>query len=963
MPGVFHAEFGKVRSARHLPLSRPADVTTDAPAPAAVPHGPDLPPRPATSGGISARAPAEVFDALESSAQGLTAATAASRLVALGPNELRAAKRPPVIRKVLEQFTNLFAVVLLGASVITFASYLIQSPRDTGSLELAVAILAVVLLNGAIGFFQEYSAEKTSEALQALVPHTARVRRDGALADIPARGVVRGDVFVLEAGDDICCDGRLVEAHGLTVDDVALTGESAPVHRTAEAVPAGTATMDAANLVFMGTSVVEGTATAVAFATGTGTQFGQIYQMTAQVTEVVSPLQRNVNRMAKQVSAVAVALAAIVFGLRSATTSAGLVDSFVFALGVMVALVPEGLPATLSVSLAIAVRRMAARHALIKRLAAVETLGSTTVICTDKTGTLTKAEMTVTTVWESGRRHAVSGAGYQPEGTVSDSGQVTELLQAGAQCCDARLLAPDPAHHLDWRILGDTTEGAIIVAAAKAGIDTAAAGTAAPRIGEFPFDHERKLMTTLHRTPAGCVAYVKGSPQELIGRCDSVSWAGTDVPLTEDYRRQVTDVGDQLAGEALRVLAVARRHLDTTHPGQDLAEHGLTLLGLIAMMDPPRPGVTEAVAACRKAGIRIAMVTGDYGVTAEAIARRVGIITGPRPGVISGQQLEAMSAAQLEDELTSHPEMVFARVRPEHKQRIVAAFQHLGQIVAATGDGVNDAPALKQADIGVAMGVTGTDVAREAAVMVLLDDSFASIVASVELGRSVYANIRKFIIYIFAHNISEIAPILLAAAIAFPLVPLSALQVLSIDLGSDILPALALGAEPPDPGVMTRPPRPVTERLLSGPVIGRFLFLGAIQAAGVCFAFFWRIHSAHLGFGDFTATNPVYREARTMTQAGIVVSQFFNSLTVRSEDQSILTIGVFTNRKLLLAGAFGIALVSCISYVPVLQSVFGTAALTATDWLMLVGFGFVLLLADECRKAIVRHRRPQPPVS
>ena len=938
-------------------------MTTDAPAPAASPPGPDLPPGPAATGGISVRAAAEVFDALESSSQGLTAATAASRLAALGPNELRAARRPPVVKKVLAQFTNLFALVLLGASVITLASYLIQSPRDTGSLELAVAILAVVVLNGAIGFFQEYSAEKTSEALQALVPRTARVRRDGALADIPARGIVRGDVFTLEAGDDICCDGRLVEAHDLTVDDIALTGESAPVRRTAEAAPAGTATMDAANLVFMGTSVVEGTGTAVAFATGAGTQFGQIYQMTAQVTEVASPLQRNVNRMAKQVSAVAVALAAIVFGLRTATTSAGLLDSFVFALGVMVALVPEGLPATLSVSLAIGVRRMAARHALIKRLAAVETLGSTTVICTDKTGTLTEAEMTVTALWESGRRHPVSGVGYQPEGAVSDPGQVTELLQVGAQCCDARLLAPDPAHRLDWRILGDTTEGAILVAAAKAGVDTAAADAAAPRIGEFPFDHERKLMTTVHRTPDGCVAYVKGSPQELVGRCETVSWAATDVPLTEDRRRQVTDAGDQLAGEALRVLAVARKRLETDHPDQDLAEHGLTLLGLVAMMDPPRPGVIDAVAACRKAGIRIAMVTGDYGVTAEAIARRVGIVTTPNPGLVSGQQLEAMSAAQLENELTAHAEIVFARVRPEHKQRIVAAYQHLGEIVAATGDGVNDAPALKQADIGVAMGVTGTDVAREAAVMVLLDDSFASIVSSVELGRSVYANIRKFIIYIFSHNISELAPILLAAAIAFPLVPLSALQVLSIDLGSDILPALALGAEPPDAGVMTRPPRPAGERLLSGAVVWRFLFLGAIQAVGVCFAFFWRIHSAHLGFGDFTAANPVYREARTMTQAGIVVSQFFNSLTVRSDDQSILTIGPFSNRRLLLAGAFGIALVSCISYIPVLQSVFGTADLTIWDWFMLVGFGLALLLADEGRKAVVRHRRSRRAVT
>ena len=900
-----------------------------------------------------------VYTSLESSPRGLSAATVAARLASSGPNELPTARRPPIIGKILAQFTNLFAIVLLAASVITFGSYLAQSPRDAGNLELAIAILCVVLLNAAIGFFQEYSAEKTAEALEALVPHSARVRRDGGTVEVPARELVRGDVFVLEAGDDVCCDGRLVEANGLTVDDVALTGESAPVHRTADAAPSGTATMEAANLVFMGTSVVEGTATAVAFATGAYTEFGRIYQMTAQVSDVASPLQRKVNRMAKQVSVVAVALAAVVFGLRAATTSARVVDNFVFALGVMVALVPEGLPATLSVSLAIAVRRMAARHALIKRLAAVETLGSTTVICTDKTGTLTEAEMTVTAVWESGRRHSVTGVGYNPKGDVSEPAEVADLLRVSAQCCDARVLEPDPTNHLDWRILGDTTEGAIVVAATKAGLDVAAANRDAPRIGAFPFDSERKLMTTLHRTPAGCVSYVKGSPQELLSRCTNVSWDRTDTPLTDNYSQQITDANDQLAREALRVIAVAYRRLDSDHPDQNTAEHDLTFLGLIAMMDPPRPEVIAAVAACRRAGIRIIMDTGDYGVTAAAIARQVGIVTGPDPGIISGPQLDAMSDEQLVEALTTNRETVFARVRPEHKLRVVAALQHLGQVVAATGDGVNDAPALKQADIGVAMGITGTDVAREAAIMVLLDDSFASIAASVELGRAVYANIRKFLVYIFSHNIAELAPILLAAALGFPLVPLSALQVLSIDLGSDILPALALGAEPPDPSVMTRPPRPVKERLLSGPVVRRFMFLGAIEAIGVCFAFFWRIHSAHLGYSQFTGSNHTYREARTMTQVGIVVSQFFNAQTVRSDDESILTVGVFTNRRLLVAGGIGLALVSCISYVPILQHVFGTTGLTLTDWLIVSGFGVALLAADELRKALVRWRRPR----
>ncbi len=826
-------------------------------------------------------------------------------------------------------------------------------------MELAIAILCVVFLNAGIGFFQEYSAEKTAEALEAMVPHSARVRRDGETFDVAARELVSGDVFVLEAGDDVCCDGRLVEANGLTVDDVALTGESAPVHRTADAAPSGTAPMEAANLVFMGTSVVEGTATAVAFATGADTEFGRIYQMTTQVSDVASPLQLKVNRMAKQVSVVAIALAAVVFALRSATSSARVVDNFVFALGVMVALVPEGLPATLSVSLAIAVRRMATRHALIKRLAAVETLGSTTVICTDKTGTLTEAEMTVTAIWESGRNHTVTGVGYNPKGDVSESAQVADLLRVGAQCCDARVLAPDQTNNLDWRILGDTTEGAIIVVAGKAGIDIGAANRDTPRVGEFPFDSERKLMTTLHRGPAGCVSYVKGSPQELLSRCTDVFWDRTNGPLTDDHRQQITDANDHLARDALRVIAVAYRHLDTDQPDQNAAEHNLTFLGLIGMMDPPRPEVIDAVIACRRAGIRIIMDTGDYGVTAEAIARQVGIVTGPDPCIISGPQLDAMSDDQLVEALATNPEIVFARVRPEHKLRVVAALQHLGQVVAATGDGVNDAPALKQADIGVAMGVTGTDVAREAAIMVLLDDSFASIAASVELGRAVYANIRKFLIYIFSHNIAELAPILLAAAVGFPLVPLSALQVLSIDLGSDILPALALGAEPPDPSVMTRLPRPVRERLLSGQVVRRFMFLGAIQAIGVCFAFFWRIHSAHLGYSHFTNSNHTYREARTMVQVGIVVSQFFNAQTVRSDDESILTIGVFTNPRLLAAGGIGLALVTSISYVPILQRVFGTTGLTLMDWLIVTSFGAALLAADELRKTLVRWRRPR----
>ncbi|GAC1602518.1 MAG: hypothetical protein NVS3B21_30750 [Acidimicrobiales bacterium] len=574
--------------------------------------------------------------------------------------------------------------------------------------------------------------------------------------------------------------------------------------------------------------------------------------------------------------------------------------------------------------------------------------------------------MTLQAVWESGRSHAVSGVGYAPEGEVQDADRARDVLRAGALCADAKLLAPDPVN--GWRILGDTTEGSIVVAAAKAGVDLAIEGDKAPRVAEFPFDSDRKLMSTIHRTDGGPTSFVKGSPQELLARCISVRWDGQDIALTDELRAQITRANDEMAGQALRVLGIGTRSVSSDRPSQDEAERDLVFLGLVGMLDPPRPEVSEAVAQCRNAGIRVIMVTGDYGLTAEAIARKVGIIVGDRARVVSGADLEAMDDAQLKEILSEHWEIVFARVRPEHKMRVVSNLKEMGEIVAVTGDGVNDAPALKRADIGVAMGITGTDVAREAAVMVLLDDSFASIVSAVELGRSVYQNIRKFLIYLFSHNLAELSPILAATFVGFPLVPLTALQVLAIDLGSDVMPALALGAEPPEPGIMDRPPRPPTERLFSASVVGRFLFLGSIQSIGVVFAFFWRIHSAHLGFHAFeqAAGSPyplnavarhVYREALTMTQAGIVMSQFFNGFAVRTDEQSVFKVGIFSNLPLIAAELLGVAIVSAISYVPVLENVFHTGPLTIYDWLMLAGFGVLLLVADELRKAYVRARR------
>ncbi|MGY5051519.1 cation-translocating P-type ATPase [Streptomyces sp. 900105755] len=922
------------------------------PAPCGAVPGPVEPGAPASA--VPSLPVSGVFVALEGSPRGLGAAEAAGRRISHGTNDLPAFGRRRIWPRLAAQFADLFAVMLLAASAITFLSYGLEQPRNPATLQLAFAILAVVLLNAGIGFAQEYSAERTAQSLQAMVPRTCRVLRDGERQELPARDLVPGDLVVLEAGDAVPADCRLVEAQEAAVNNAALTGESDAVARVADAVPPGPL-LEARNCVFMGTDLVAGTAKAVVFATGAGTEFGRLFRLTAAAPRQQTPLQRQVAAMARRVAGVALATGAVLFAVR-VPSGQPFVDTFVFALGVMVALVPEGLPATLSVSLAIGVRRMARRHALVKQLLAVEALGSTSVVCTDKTGTLTQAEMTVVRLWADGAYHPLTGVGYAPVGEVADAGPVRELLRAAALCCDARLVPPSGP--LGWRVLGDTTEGALLVAAAKAGVDTAVEEARSPRVAEHPFDSVRKLMSTVRREPDDTyAAYVKGAPLELLARCVAVDRNGTRTPLTDASRAEVVAAADELAGQGLRVLAVATRRVSGPRPALDDAESELTLLGLTGMYDPPRPEVRDAVDACRRAGIRIVMVTGDHPLTAEAVARRVGIVRAPDPTVVTGAALDALDDAGLDALLDGAGELLLCRVSPEHKMRVVTAFQQRGEVVAVTGDGANDAPALKHADIGVAMGASGTDVAREAAVMVLLDDSFASITTAVGLGRSVYRNIRKFLIYLFSHNIAELVPILAATFTGFPLVPITAVQILAIDLGSDVLPALALGAEPMEKDVMDRPPRPRHERLFSAGVMGRICFLGGIQALGVCAVFFWHIHASGIPAADFTKDTPAYREAITMVQAGIVVSQFFNALAVRTDRQSVFRAGLLSNPWLIGAGCVGIGLMAAISYAPPLQAVFDTAPLNATDWAVLAGFGALLLAAEEVRKWMVRLRR------
>jgi P-type Ca2+ transporter type 2C len=638
-----------------------------------------------------------------------------------------------------------------------------------------------------------------------------------------------------------------------------------------------------------------------------------------------------------------------------------------------VCFVPEGLPATLSVALAVGVQRMAKLNALIKRLSGVETLGCTNVVCTDKTGTLTKAEMTVKSLYVGGEDVDVTGAGYDPVGGFVVDGaeldraeakrRLAPIMRAMAFCNDAKVLRPTDDQ--GWRVIGDPTEGCLLVAAQKAGFDLQTELIERPKIYELPFESVRKRMSVVHVEGDGQKAYVKGAPSETIPRCTRMRLNGDVVAMTDEVRDRIVAQNDEMSRQALRVLAVCERELPgaLTDYTPDSVETELTFLGLVGMIDPPRPEVTEAVEHALAAGIRIIMVTGDYGLTAEAIARRIGIVRGDKNvRVITGVDLEAMTADDLKAELQKPQDVLFARVAPEHKMRVVSALKDMGEIVAVTGDGVNDAPALKKADIGVAMGITGTDVAREAAIMILLDDSFASIIKAVEQGRGVYANVKKMVTYIFSHNFAELFPYVFAVLGGVHLVPLGAIQILSIDLGSDVLPGLALGTEPPEPGVMQQPPRARSERVLSRSTLSRVVFIGAIQSVFAVAGFLYVLLSHGWQWGDGSWMDPsnphyaIYLEAVTMTQAAIVAGQVANGFGCRTERESLFKVGLFSNKWIVFSEIFAVALMAAISYVPFLQSILKTGPLSALDWAILACCTVVLFFAEEARKWVLRRR-------
>ena len=856
--------------------------------------------------------PAEaVLEALRTSAGGLPGAEAGRRLAAHGPNLLREGRRRTALGLLAGQFSDFMILVLLAAAVV---SGLIGDVVDT------LAIVAIVILNAVVGFVQEYRAERALAALKAMAAPTATVVREAAVSVIPAAELVPGDVVLLEAGRSVPADLRLLESARLRVEEAALTGESVPVEKTTAPLPDGAlAVGDRTNMAYKGTLVTYGRGRGVVVATGMDTEFGRIAASLQQAEEVRTPLQRRLTRFGRNLSYAVLAICLVVFAAGLARGEPPL-QIFLVAVSLAVAAIPEALPAVVTISLALGARKMVARRALVRRLPAVETLGSVTYVCSDKTGTLTLNRMRVEAWYCDGALRPTPGTGRAWDG----------LLLAMALSNDA---APGPA----GRILGDPTEVALLVAAQEAGVEKTKEERRFPRVAELPFDSERKCMTTVHRDPdGGFVAFTKGAVEAVVERA-------------RDGRPQLLEVSERMASDGLRVLAVAVRRWEALPEPISPAsvERDLSLLGFVGLLDPPREEAREAVATCRAAGIVPVMITGDHALTARAIARRLGILDDDATAVITGPELAALSREAFEGRVKDT--RVYARIAPEQKLRIVRALQDRGECVAMTGDGVNDAPALKRADIGVAMGVTGTDVAKEASAMILLDDNFATIVRAVREGRRIYDNLRRFIRYVVTTNSGEIWTFFLAPFLGLP-IPLLPIQILWINLVTDGLPGLALSVEPEEPDVMRRPPRPPAEGVFAHGLGVHAVWVGLLMAGLTLGTQAWFFH----------AGSPRWQ---TMAFTVLCLAQLAHVLAIRSERQSLFTQGLLSNKFLLGAVALTLGLQLATIYVPVLAAVFKTTPLGAVELGLAVGVAGVVFVAVEIEKWATRRRGGPPPAS
>ncbi|HSE86393.1 MAG TPA: cation-translocating P-type ATPase [Candidatus Binatia bacterium] len=859
---------------------------------------------------------------------GLNQGEAARRLIQHGANELRSADRISPWSILLRQFKNVLIAILLVATALS-----VFLGHSTEAIAIALIVLFAVLL----GFAQEYRSERALEALRQMAAPTAAVLRDGEEVVIAARDIVPGDIILLRSGDKIPADARLIEAVNLRVEEAALTGESIPIEKQTESLGDGEWPLaERKNMVYAGTAVTYGRGKGLVVATGMGTEFGRTAEMLESVAITKTPLQENLDKVGSALARAALTIVGIivVLGLYRGQPFMGML---IFGIALAVAVVPEALPAVVTISLALGVQRMAKRNALVRHLPAVETLGSTSVICSDKTGTLTKDEMTVRKLYVAGEIFEISGAGFEPHGKFTRAGVAAQppepmklLLQAAALTSDARL-ARSNGH---WQIKGDPTEGALVVLAAKAGLRKIDLEAKFPRVYEIPFSSEAKRMTTLHRSPSGLVAYAKGAPEIILDSCAFQLTAAGEETLDKIHRETIQQAAREMARQALRVLAVAYKSNVTL----DHCENDMVFLGLVGMIDPPRSEAQAAIQRCEQAGIKPVMITGDHPVTAEAVARELGLLKTGR--VITGSEMEAMSEPDFERAVEEVS--VYARVSPAHKLRVVTALQKKDHVVAMTGDGVNDAPALKKADIGIAMGITGTDVSKEAAAMTLTDDNFASIVAAVEEGRAIFNNIKKYLMYLLSSNIGEIGLMLGAALFGLPL-PLTAVQILYVNLATDGLPALALAVDPPEADLMRRPPRNRRSGIFTRPVIILMVVGGLWSMTVNLVLFHWLLSSGRS-----------LREAMAIIFVLLVMIEFFKAYNFRSDRVSALQ-RPFANRWLNLAILAELAFLVAIVYAPFFHLLLGTFSMHRADWLLVVGLAATITPVLEFLKWLARR--------
>lgn len=913
----------------------------------------------------------EVLEAQDTDREsGLRNAVAQARLEEYGANRLVAAAPTPWWRQLLAQFESALVLMLLVATLISFAIWLVERP--TALPFEALAIFAIVLLNALMGFVQQARAERSVAALKEMSATQAVVIRDGARRTLPAEALVPGDIILIEEGDAVAADARLLDAVNLQTQEAALTGESLPVSKSAGVLDGDRALADRSNMIWSGTSAVSGHGRAVVTATGMRTEMGGIAGLLEATPDEATPLERELQALGRMLGGIVLVIAAVIIATvvfaQDVSGLAGFVDVLILGVALAVAAVPEGLPAIVTAVLSRGMQRMAKRNAIVRRLSAVESLGSVTIIAADKTGTLTGNQMTVRRVVTASGSLVFGGTGYEPAGEVTDEdGQTpagplrTELfrvLTAGELACNASLRADDGS----WTVDGDPTEGALVVAARKAGLDSAELHARYERIGEVPFSSERKRMSTLHRDaadPERLFLVTKGAPDVLLDHCTRELVGDEPRALSDERREEIAGVNEQLAGQALRTLAVAWRSLpaaglDDGGPGEGL-ERDLVFLGLVGMLDPPREEAKSAIARAAEAGIRTIMITGDHPATAAVIAKELGIADDGR--AVTGDDFLRMSDDERDRTLAEVS--VYARVNPAHKLSIVDALQRSGEVVAMTGDGVNDAPALKSADVGIAMGLAGTDVSREAADIVLADDNYASIVAAVEEGRAIYANIRKFLRYLLGTNLGEVMMmffgVLLAGFIGLAsggdglALPLLATQILWVNLVTDGAPALALGVDPVHAGSMQRPPRPGDERILTRRMWLRIVQVGAVMAAGCLL-----VLDASLPGGLIEGSHGL-RHAQTMTFTTLVFFSLFNVFNVRSDHRSAFE-GLFGNRWIWAAILVSLALQAAVVHLPVLQQAFSTAALGVNDWLICAAVGSSVLWLRELTKFAGRSR-------